>query len=210
VLTLTATGFALWLAVAPDASPTAAAPVATAAPPAPAPAPPPPARPPTPTSRFRLALAYSYVLGEDGDLGNNSLTTQALGLHWTFASSTYVRNHFEIGEQWESSGPYSARGFRIDLISFGYPIRLVEGDLRFAIEPVITPVRGEIMFPNVGRTFLRMEGGVGLEFLFTTRGWYVGLEPLHIDFRYWVYTSVESRTGFAQLFPLRVAVGHEF
>jgi hypothetical protein len=121
-----------------------------------------------------------------------------------------VRNHFEIGEQWEGVGPYSARGFRIDLISFGYPIRLVEGELRFSIEPIITPVRGEIMFPNAGSKFLRMEGGVGLEFQLTTRGWYVGVEPLHIDFRYWVYTGSQSRTGFAQLFPLRVAIGREF
>ena len=57
---------------------------------------------------------------------------------------------------------------------------------------------------------LRMEGGVGLEFLLTTRGWYLGLEPLAVDFRYWVYSSTQSRTGFAQVFPLRVAVGHEF
>jgi hypothetical protein len=208
VLSPTATGLALWLA----AVTTAPQPPPSQAPPAhqPAPSQPPPAHQPAPPNRFRLALAYSYVLHEDGSLGDDALTTEALGLHWTFSSSSYVRNHFEIGEQWESAGAYSARGFRIDLISFGYPIRLVEGELSFAIEPIITPVRGEIMFPNAGSAFLRMEGGVGLEFTLATRAWYVGVEPLHVDFRYWVYTSAASRTGFSQRFPLRVAIGREF
>jgi hypothetical protein len=176
------------------------------------PPPPPPAAAhlPGPVNPFALALAYTYILTENGDLANGNLTTQAVGLHWTFPSSTYVRNHFEIGEQWESGGLYSARGLRVDLISFGYPIRLVSGELNFAIEPIVTPVRGEIMFVKGGGKLLRMEAGVGLAFLLTTRGWYLGLEPLHVDFRYWVYSSVDSRTGFSQIVPLRVAVGHEF
>jgi hypothetical protein len=49
-----------------------------------------------------------------------------------------------------------------------------------------------------------------LDFLLTTRGWYLGIEPLHVDFRYWVYSSTQSRTGFSQIVPLRVAIGHEF
>jgi hypothetical protein len=163
-----------------------------------------------PSNRFRLALAYTNVLAQNGDLANGGMSTQALGLHWTFPSSTYVRNHLEIGEQWESKGAYSARGFRIDLISFGYPIHLVEGELQLQLEPIITPVRGEIMFVDGGDKLLRMEGGVGLEFSAASRGWFVAVQPLAIDFRYWVYSSAASRTGFSQLFPLRVAVGHEF
>lgn len=183
----------------------------TAAPPAAAP---PPARVlaplPGPSHPFRLGLAYTRVLGETGDLAHDDYKTQALALHWTFASSTYVRNHLELGQQWESAGPYSARGFRIDLISFGYPIRIVDRAVRFEIEPIVTPVRGEIMFVSGGGKILRMEGGVGLDFLVTTHGWYVGLQPFAIDFRYWERTSTLSRTGFTQLFPLRISVGHEF
>jgi hypothetical protein len=175
-------------------------------------APPPPEPPPAvfPSNRFRLALAYTNILGENGDLANAGMSTQALGLHWAFPSSTYVRNHLEIGEQWESKGAYSARGFRIDLISFGYPIHLVEGEIQLELEPIITPVRGEIMFIDGGGKLLRMEGGVGLDFSVASRGWFVAVQPLAIDFRYWVYSSAASRTGFSQLFPLRVAVGHEF
>src|SRR5436190_7760313 len=108
---------------------------------------------PGPSNPFRLSLAYTYVLTEYGDLAHDTfpvnffpLKTQAIGLHWTFPSSTYVRTHFEIGEQFESAGPYEARGLRVDLISFGYPIRLVQGELNFAIEPIVTPVRGALMF----------------------------------------------------------------
>jgi hypothetical protein len=138
------------------------------------------------------------------------MSTQAVGLHWTFPSSTYVRNHLEIGEQWESKGAYSAHGFRIDLISFGYPIHLADGEIQLELEPIITPVRGEIMFVDGGTKLLRMEGGVGLELSAASHGWFVAVQPLAIDFRYWVYSSSSSRTGFSQIFPLRVAVGHEF
>ncbi|MDB4982440.1 MAG: hypothetical protein JWM82_3192 [Myxococcales bacterium] len=214
---MTTLGLLAWIAAvaaeAPAPVPASSAPAPVPASSAPAYARPAPASPAplaVPSNRFRLALTYTHVLYEDGALGNDSLTTQALGLHWTFASSTYVRNHFEIGEQWESAGGYSARGLRIDLISFGYPIHLVEGEVQFSLEPIITPVRGEIMFPSGAKTFLRMEGGVGLELLVASRGWYAGIEPVHIDFRYWVYSSAQSRTGFTQVFPLRVSVGHEF
>src|SRR4051812_35296537 len=106
----------------------------------PAAPPPAPARPAPPTNRFRLALSYTRVLAESGSLANlntvglfnRPLTTEAVSLHWAFASSTYVRNHFAIGYQWESAGLYSAHGPRVDLISFGYPIRLVEGELNFS------------------------------------------------------------------------------
>jgi hypothetical protein len=190
---------------------------APAAPPTPPTAVPEP--PAAPTHRFRLALSYTRVVAESGSLGHVAttqvagwpFTTQAVSLHWAFASSTYVRNHFALGYQWESAGPYRAHGLRADLISFGYPIRLVEGELNFAVEPIITPVRGEIVFAEGGdRNVLRMEGGVGLEFLLVSRGWTLGIEPLHVDFRYWVRMGAESRTGFAPVFPVRVAIGHEF
>jgi len=36
------------------------------------------------------------------------------------------------------------------------------------------------------------------------------LQAFGIDFRYWVYTSDASVTGFTRVFPLRAAIGHEF
>jgi len=200
-------------APAPDARGTARP--SNPAPVAPAPAPPPP-RAATP---FRLALTYTHVLSEggDGDLANNQLSTNALGLLFVSPSTTYVRDHFAIAHQWESAGAYSARGFRIDLVSFGYPIRIVERpDWRIDIEPIVTAIRGEIMFVNNGGgRFVRLESGIGLELSATFRHWFLAAQPLAVDFRYWFYGSDafqphQSRTGLGRIFPLRLAIGHEF
>lgn len=158
---------------------------------------------------FRLSLNYTRVLSEDGDLTDSSLSTNAIGIDLDFPSSTYVRNHLGLANQWESSGAYSARGFRIDLISFGYPITLVDGAVRLDLEPILTLVRGEIMFINGGHDFLRMESGFGLDLSATYRHWFLSVEPA-VDFRYWVYASTGSQTGFGRIFPFRTALGHEF
>jgi hypothetical protein len=207
----------------PSATPTPTAAPITALPPAPAPvteappAGPPPAsaapavavREPPRTTAFRLGLSYTRLLSEDGDLTNASLSTNAIGIDLDFPSSSYVRNHLVLANQWESAAGYSARGFRIDLISFGYPIALVESTVRLDLEPILTLVRGEILFVQNGPTFLRMESGFGLDLSATYRHWFVGVEPA-VDFRYWVYSKAGSQTGFGRLFPFRTALGHEF
>ena len=192
--------------------------VAAAGPESPSGAAPAPTAAPTvrPGTAFRLALTYTRVLREDGDLANDALGTNAIGLQFVSPSSTYVRNHFAIANQWESAGGYRARGFRIDLVSFGYPIRLVDtGQLRLDLEPIVSAVRGEIMFVNDGGgKFLRLESGLGLELSATFRRWFFAVQPLAIDFRYWFYGSMQfepqSRTGLGRIFPLRLAIGHEF
>jgi hypothetical protein len=212
-------------APAPVAASSAPAPVAASStapipPPEPAPvAPSPPA--PTPAepvrtvreqprmTAFRLSLNYTRVLSEDGDLTDSSLSTNAIGIDLDFPSSSYVRNHLGLANQWESSGAYSARGFRIDLISFGYPITLVESTVRLDLEPILTLVRGEIMFVNGGSDFLRMESGFGLDLSVTYRHWFLSVEPA-VDFRYWFYSKASSQTGFGRIFPFRTALGHEF
>jgi hypothetical protein len=210
-------------AVAPAPAPPA--PLATApAETAPAPPPPPPpaaARPrplpppppaPVVLTPFRLSLTYVHVLSEDGDLANPNLSTNAVGIDMAFPSNTYVRNHLGLAHQWESAGGITARGFRIDLISLGYPIQLVttpNASFRLDLEPILTVVRGEIMFVSNGPRTLRVESGFGLELSATIRHWFLAVQP-GIDFRYWVYSSVDSFTGFSRLFPLKVSLGHEF
>ena len=169
------------------------------------------------SSPFRLALTYTHVLGESGDLTNDALSTNTLGLLFVSPSTSYVRDHFAIAHQWESAGPYSARGFRIDLVSFGYPIRAVDtADVTFIIEPVVTALRGEIMFVsgNGSGKFLRLESGIGLDLSVAYRHWFFAVQPLAIDFRYWFYGSdafkPQSRTGLGRIFPLRLAIGREF
>jgi len=208
--------------VAPDQA--AAPPITTAPPAAPPPAPPPHARtaathppvtppppPPAPVSAFRLSLAYTRVLTEDGDAGlaNPDMKTNAVSIDMAFPSNNYVRNHLALGHQWESLGPYSARGFRIDLISLGYPIALVSSEVRLDLEPILTLVRGEIMWAEGGNRFLRLESGFGLELSATFRRWFIAAQPA-IDFRYLFWGGGETVTGFARVIPLRIAIGHEF
>jgi hypothetical protein len=59
-----------------------------------------------------------------------------------------------------------------------------------------------------------MEGGVGLELSATFRRWFLSLQPLAIDFRYWTYRSStftpQSQSGLGRIFPFRASLGHEF
>ncbi|HEY2728557.1 MAG TPA: hypothetical protein VGK52_01375 [Polyangia bacterium] len=214
---MSAIGILVWLLAAgdpsvphvpPTAAPSAMAP-ATTPPPAPAPAVEPAHLPPG-VSALRLGLTYVHVLSEDGDLTDAALSTNAAGLDWGFPSNRYGRTHLGLAYQSESRAGYAARGFRIDLISFGYPIVLVDADVRLELEPIVTLVRGEIMFLTGGSAFLRMEAGVGLELSATLRQWFVGVQPLAVDFRYWDYSSARSQTGLGRVFPFRIAIGHEF
>jgi hypothetical protein len=198
-------------AAAPAVAPPAAAPPPAVAPPPPRPAPPPRAPlPPSVTTPFRLSLTFVHVLREDGELASPNIATNAVGIDMAFPSNSYVRNHLGLAHQWESAPGYSARGFRIDLISLGYPIPLVESTLRLDLEPILTVLRGEVMFVDGGQRLLRVESGFSLELSATVRHWFLTLQMFGIDFRYWIYTSARSLTGFSRVFPLRVAIGHEF
>jgi hypothetical protein len=198
-----------------EVAPAAAAPAVTPPPPPPAPRPRPVPIPPPPIvlTPFRLSLTYVHVLREDGELANPNLSTNAVGIDMAFPSNSYVRNHLGLAHQWESAGGVTARGFRIDLISLGYPIQLVTnptGTFRLDLEPILTVLRGEIMFVSGGPRTLRVESGFGLELSATIRHWFLTVQPLAIDFRYWIYSSVGSFTGFSRVFPLKIALGHEF
>jgi hypothetical protein len=201
-------------AVAPAPAPApapAAAPAPAPPPPPPPQGPPPPRLPPSMATPFRLSLTYVHVLREDGELSTRGMSTNAVGIDMAFPSNSYVRNHLGLAHQWESVGPYSARGFRIDLISLGYPIPLINSEaFRLDLEPILTVLRGELMFVNGGGRLLRVESGFSLELSATVRHWFLTLQAFGIDFRYWVYTSDASLTGFTRVIPLRVAVGHEF
>jgi hypothetical protein len=187
-----------------------AAPAATQPPPAArvAPIQQPPLQPPLQTP-FRLSLGYTRVLNEDGPLAVPGVTTQAVGLEMAFPSGSYVRNHLVLGHQWESAPGYSARGFRIDLISMGYPIDLVNRAVHVTLEPVLIVARGEILFVENGPRVLRMSSGLALDLSVAFRHWFVSVAP-EIDFRYFIWDSNSRRTGFSRIIPIRLAIGHEF
>ena len=161
-------------------------------------------------SPFRLSLTFIHVLREDGDLADPNTSTNAVGIDLAFPSNTYVRNHLGLAHQWESIDGVTARGFRIDLVSLGYPIPLVTSTVRLDLEPILTVVRGELMFVTNGPRIFRMESGFSLDLSLTVRRWFVTVQAFGIDFRYWVYTSDGSFTGFSRIFPLKFALGHEF
>jgi hypothetical protein len=192
----------------------AAEPIAATGPPpgpaAPARPQPPPAPPQPPVQTpFRLSLTFTHVLAEDGPLTNSQLSTNAIGIDMAFPSGSYVRNHLGLANQWERGPGSSARGLRIDLVSLGYPIELVRAAVRLDLEPILTVVRGEIMFPDGGPTQLRLEGGFGLELSMTYKRWFLNVEPA-VDFRVLVYSKAGTETGFGRVFPLRASLGHEF
>jgi len=175
--------------------------------------PPPPPPPPVTTSPFRLGLTYTRVLAEDGDLVNDSLSTNAIGIDLVSPSYTYARDHLGLAYQWEGAGPYSARGFRLDLLSFGYPITVIRRPaFHFDVEPILTLLRPEIMFVRGGGRFLRLESAFGIDLSATWNHWFLNVQPLEVEFRYWVWASRDpkSSTGLGRIFPLRVSIGHEF
>jgi hypothetical protein len=187
---------------------------ASVAPPAPAPPPAPPPRPASPlppsVSPFRLSLTYVHVLREDGELVDPNTSTNAVGVDLAFPSNTYVRNHLGLAHEWQNLNGVTARGFRIDLVSLGYPIPLLSSTVRLDLEPILTVVRGELMFVTDGPRIFRLESGFSLELSATVRHWFAMVQLFGIDFRYWVYTSDGSFTGFSRIFPLKFALGHEF
>jgi hypothetical protein len=187
---------------------------ASVAPPAPAPPPAPPPRPASPlppsVSPFRLSLTYVHVLREDGELVDPNTSTNAVGVDLAFPSNTYVRNHLGLAHEWQNLNGVTARGFRIDLVSLGYPIPLLSSTVRLDLEPILTVVRGELMFVTDGPRIFRLESGFSLELSATVRHWFAMVQLFGIDFRYWVYTSDGSFTGFSRIFPLKFAIGHEF
>jgi hypothetical protein len=220
-------GLSLWaILVAQEGAGVGAEPASTPAAGAPAPSPvaapaagagvpesplPPPER--RPVSPFRLGLTYTRIFRQDGDLTAGEPSTNAIGIDMVFPSTTYGRNRLGLAHQWESTAGYSARGFRLDLISVGYPITLTGGRDHLTLEPILTVLRGEVMFQNGGGRFLRLESGFGLELSATIRRWFFAIQPLAIDFRYWVYASrgqPRSQTGLGRIFPFKIAIGYEF
>ena len=154
--------------------------------------PPPAAAPPAPPRRrhrarrrrwppwstpFRLSLTYVHVLHEDGELANPDIATNAVGIDMAFPSNTYVRNHLGLAHQWESARRlFGARlPHRSDLARLPDPAAS-QSTFRLDLEPILTVVRGEIMFVDGGERFLRVESGFSLELSATVRRWFLAVQ----------------------------------
>ena len=164
---------------------------------------------------FKMGFEYSQLLSEDGDLAYPGQSARALGLHFVFLEGGSVRQHFAIAHQWERLGASTRQGFRFDLLALGFPIPVFDGFVRAEIEPVLRPLRGQIMFEDDGagvgsHSLLRLESGFALGLRLSRGIWFVTMEPLSIDFRTVVATQKQTRTGFSRVWSMALIVGRDF
>jgi hypothetical protein len=167
-----------------------------------------------PPKPFHMAFEVMHVFNEDGDLALRGQQANAVGLHFIFPEGPAVRQHLTLAHHWENKGDVSRRGFRLDLISVGFPIPIVSRMVKVSIEPVLRVLRGEILFASQGdgpsTGLVRVQSGFGLELNAEFARWFVAVEPLSIDFRYLELTKKENRSGFSRLWSFAFMVGRAF
>jgi hypothetical protein len=175
--------------------------------------------PPQPAPRpFLMGFEFLTVLEEDGDLAHPGQSAQSVGLRFVFREGRALRQHLAFAHHWEEQGNVTRRGFRLDLISIGFPIPVFAPEppstIHLAVEPILRVLRGEVLFESIDngptRSQLRVESGFALALSASYRKWFLVLEPLSIDFRYLLMTRVDSRSGFSRIWSLAGTVGREF
>src|SRR5262245_59629056 len=80
---------------------------------------PPPQQAPRP---FLMGLEFLTVLEEDGDLAHPGQNAQSIGLRFIFREGRALRQHLAFAHHWEEQSNVTRRGFRLDLLSIGFPI----------------------------------------------------------------------------------------
>src|SRR5215213_5168920 len=73
---------------------------------------------------FLMGFEFERTLKEDGDLAHPGQSGQAVGLRFVFREGRALRQHLAFAHHWEQEGNVSRRGFRLDLISIGFPIQV--------------------------------------------------------------------------------------
>ncbi len=164
---------------------------------------------------FEMGFEFNQVLTEEGSLAHPHQSARSIGLRFVFFEGKAVRQHFAIAHQWERLGNVVRQGFRIDLLALGFPIPVFDGAFRVEIEPILRPVRGHILFEDQGtgeasRSLLRFESGFALGLRVGRGIWYLGLEPLSIDFRTVVATRNETRVGLSRVWSMTGVLGRDF
>jgi hypothetical protein len=169
-----------------------------------------PAAPPEPV---RLGLAYAHAFSQSGELADGRETANTVGLEFAFRGGRVVRQHFVLAHRWERSGTTSRKGFRLDLVSLGFPITILARRATLQFEPVLRLLRGDLMFESVGggpsHVVFRFESGLGASLVATFEKFYLTLEPVAVDFRYFRATTDDARGGFGTLWTFGLVVGRE-
>lgn len=178
-----------------------------------------------PALPFRLGLFYAHGFAQSGNLtrfilpnggmGPTLPSPAALGLDLGVGLGDHIRYHFAVGLEWEGQSGYAAKGFRFDPLALGFPIPVWRNDdLAIHIEPLVHLVRGEILFQSQPMTsdssLFRIESGFAVAATAVWRHWFIGVEPLAVDFRVFEANSQWVHTGFSRLWWFQITAGHEF
>ncbi len=169
---------------------------------------------PPPVPAFQMGFEGMHVLSEDGDLAHPNESASAAGLRFIFQEGQTIRQHLTFAHHWEQEGPVTRRGFRLDLLSLGFPIPIVGGTFRLAVEPILRVFRGEVLFvsENAGpsHALFRLQSGFALGLNAEYRKWFATFEPLSIDLRYLSVTEAESKAGLSRIWSMAFVLGREF
>jgi hypothetical protein len=165
-------------------------------------------------SPFRLGLLLGFAHSADGKLTSGGAKPAAAALDFSWVGGEIVRLHLGLGHEWESKGSYGAKGFRIDLISLGFPMAVVREPVALHIEPILRIVRADILFPkgSEDRAIFRLQSGFSLMATVSYQRWFFGFEPLGLDFRFFrADTAAEDpETGFSSIWWIQFMLGREF
>ncbi len=163
---------------------------------------------------LRVGFSYSHVTGQSGDLAEKGLSSSALGLDFAFRDGRAIRKHLQIAHQWETAGPLSRKGFRLDLLDLGFPIPIVSRAVYVQVEPILRLLRGQLLFESVAGSnsslLYRIESGFATQLVVGYDVWFATFAPLSVDFRYVVGNTDNSRSGFATVWSLQGMVGRIF
>jgi hypothetical protein len=171
------------------------------------------ARPARAALPLRLGLDFGLVHSRGGALpyGDAGAKPRALGLRLAIGAGDVARIHFGIAHEWESEARYAAKGLRLDLVSVGFPIRLLAEPVEIHVEPLMRMARGEILAPQGSdTTFFRIDTGLALLATVAYEKFFFGFEPVVVDFRFFGADTQEARTGFSTLWWLAFVLGREF
>jgi hypothetical protein len=167
---------------------------------------------------FRLGIAYAHAFSGSGTLANGP-SPAAIGVDLGFGIGQIARYHLGIFHEWESERGGSAKGFRIDLGTLGFPIPVLRAPVVIHVEPQVRIVRGEILFPSFANNgggngaWFRIESGVAVAITASYQRWFLAVEPVSVDFRYFfgfTEPNGDTRTGFSRIWWFQVTAGREF
>lgn len=169
---------------------------------------------PPPVPSFQMGFEAMHVLDEDGELAHPGQSASSAGLRFVFREARAIRQHVTFAHHWEQQGTVERRGFRLDLLSLGFPIPVLDGKVRLAVEPILRVLRGEVLFesedPGPSRALFRIQSGFALAINGEWRSWFAAIEPLSVDLRYLTVSREQSRSGLSRIWSTSLVIGKEF